>query len=173
MGKRTHDRALEQKYQEKLKTEFPASPEALSKGELFPASVAYTPRVSETLKPVATASVETVKPVPVSVTPAQPQPAQQPAPAISAGQPENNEIQSLTMASGNYSIQVGAFSSRNNAQNLASKLNAKGYAAFIVQEASRSKSLFKVRVGHFSSLAQAKRAEQQLRLQGYPTKIIP
>ena len=83
------------------------------------------------------------------------------------------EVQSLTVAAGAYSVQVGAFSSRANAQNLAGKLNIKGYPAFIVQSSAGAKPLFKVRVGHFPDLAEAKNAERQLRLDGYPTKIIP
>jgi len=150
LGRRTHDRALEQKYLDKLHAEFPSSPEVLSKTELFPASVPYSPRTAEAVKPAAAPVI-----------------AEADRPVLS------EEVQSLTVAAGAYSVQVGAFSSRANAQNLAGKLTIKGYPAFIVQSSVGAKPLFKVRVGHFPGLAEAKNAERQLRLAGYPTKIIP
>jgi hypothetical protein len=50
-----------------------------------------------------------------------------------------------------FSIQVGAFGSKTNADNLGNELNKKGLAYYIVEESG----VFKVRIGYFSSKNEA------------------
>lgn len=73
-----------------------------------------------------------------------------------------------------YAVQVGSFSNQINAKNLAQKLTAKGYPAYIEEappgHAERS---YRVRVGKFSLRQEALDLEKRLSREGYPTKIYP
>ena len=62
-----------------------------------------------------------------------------------------------------FSVQVGAFSSKSNAGELAEKLKAKGYQAYTVSETARAGGviLYRVRVGKYKSRSEA---ENQARL---------
>ena len=73
----------------------------------------------------------------------------------------------------NYTVQVGAFSSEDNAKKLAAKLTGKGYTVFLAEAVSGSNRIFKVRVGNFKNQREAREAEKKLQKEGYPTKIIP
>lgn len=146
LGSRTNDRQQENEYREKLRTEFPKSPEALTAQRLFPltqpqASPAMTPETKE--KPAR--------------------------PALAVSRQTDYDV----VLPGQYSVQVGAFSSRLNAARLKNSLQAQGHSAFVIEGFADSKRIYKVRVGMFSALAQAQRAEKELRLQGYPTKLFP
>jgi cell division protein FtsN len=55
-----------------------------------------------------------------------------------------------------YSVQVGAFGEEENARNLADKLGADGYRAYVVEPlASDEKPLYRVRVGPFHDVEEA------------------
>lgn len=71
-----------------------------------------------------------------------------------------------------YTIQVGAFSSKANADSLAKELTNKGYAASVSEGFQEGNKLYKVRVGHFNNRSDAEVLEKRLRKEGYPTKII-
>ncbi len=64
-----------------------------------------------------------------------------------------------------YSVQVGAFSRKDNARALADKLKKKGYAAYIVSEKARAGgvTLYRVRVGKHKTRGEA---ESQARMLG-------
>ena len=72
-----------------------------------------------------------------------------------------------------FTIQVGAFSKNDNAQNLCRILIGKGYKAYIEEASSGSGRTYKVRVGKLSSRFEAQQLERQLSNEGYPTKIFP
>lgn len=76
-------------------------------------------------------------------------------------------------ASGDWALQIGAFVSRQNAEGLVAKLEAKGYAAYIARPEGSS-SLFAVRVGPFQTRAQADDTSQRLSRdpEGYKPLII-
>jgi tetratricopeptide (TPR) repeat protein len=168
-GKRTNDREKQRFYSDKLKEEFPQSPEALSNKEFLPGfRNVYVPEVARPAavksEPVVPAqkviSLEVIKPI-------SPQENIASAPAI------NSVDHSQELISGSYSIQVGAFSSAENARKLTLKLKAQGYSSYISLAESFNKKIYKVRVGGFSGLREAKDAEIKLKTKGYPTKIIP
>jgi len=70
-----------------------------------------------------------------------------------------------------YSVQVGSFSKRRNAERLLNKLMRKRLDAYILQdEASKN---FRVRIGHLTMRADAESLEARLKKDGYPTKIFP
>lgn len=72
---------------------------------------------------------------------------------------------------GMYSVQVGAFGSRSNAERLKSKLAEQGYAVKIAESGPGEKKSYKVRVGSESSRPSAEVLKRELSLQGYPTTI--
>jgi len=61
---------------------------------------------------------------------------------------------------GTFSIQVGAFSSRDAANSVVARLKGKGYDAYVV---TPSEGLFNVRVGRFAGRADAERVQAKLR----------
>ena len=67
-----------------------------------------------------------------------------------------------------YKVQVGAFSIRANAENLANELRIKGYEVIIIFEGG----LYKVQVGAFRIRANAERLVEELKGQGYEAIIV-
>lgn len=75
-----------------------------------------------------------------------------------------------TVKSGYFSVQVGSFKSRSNAQKLASKLSVKGYEAR-AEMPPASDRLYRVKVGRLHSNEEAERLAAKLKREGYPTRI--
>jgi N-acetylmuramoyl-L-alanine amidase len=67
-----------------------------------------------------------------------------------------------------YRVQVGAFSSRENADARVAALSADGFSGYVVHEGR----LFKVRVGAFRDRARAEELAQRLRAKGYDVIIV-
>ena len=74
-------------------------------------------------------------------------------------------------APGDFSVQVGVFSSKENATNLATELLKKGFGAYAEDTEIEGKASYRVRVGKSSTQQEAVELEKQLQQQGYPTKI--
>lgn len=72
-----------------------------------------------------------------------------------------------------YSVQVGCFSKKTNAQNLAGSLNEKGYPVYIEEMGSKNGPVYRVRIGKTNSRQEAAELERRLSKEGYPTNIIP
>ena len=73
-----------------------------------------------------------------------------------------------------FTIAVGAFLSKKNAQDLLDNLKNKGYDAYLVEGSDKAQKIFKVRVGKFVSRIAAEFEEEKLRLQEHlPTKVLP
>mgnify|MGYP001594814574 CR=1 FL=1 len=72
-----------------------------------------------------------------------------------------------------FTVQVGAFSRFNNANNLCKRLIDKGYPAYIQEFDSKDAKSYRVRVGKLNSRLEAKELEKRLSQEGYPTKIYP
>ena len=72
-----------------------------------------------------------------------------------------------------FTVQVGAFSRFNNANNLCKRLIDKGYPAYIQELESKDAKSYRVRVGKLNSRLEAKELEKRLSRDGYPTKIYP
>jgi tetratricopeptide (TPR) repeat protein len=73
----------------------------------------------------------------------------------------------------NYSVQVGSFSSMNNALNLTNKLKNRGYSAYIVISQKLSGKAYQVRVGKLRLRSQAEELSKKLSRDGYPVKVCP
>jgi len=143
LGGRTGDSQQQREYSEKLKKEFPKSPEAGMQVKLFPESRMTQVRSLKVIFPeVPPAAVEQV-------------------------------LVEKTVQNGIYCVQVGAFSKELNANNLAQKLKDKGYPAYVESATLKERIIYKVRIGKFENRAQAKKLENELSGLGYPTKIYP
>ena len=64
-------------------------------------------------------------------------------------------------ASGNFTIQVGAFKDKASADSIVTRLKAKGFAAYVVSP--EGEGLFNVRVGNFATRPEAERVQGKLR----------
>lgn len=62
-----------------------------------------------------------------------------------------------------WSVQVGSFASRDNAERMLKKLKDKGYPAFIYRNADENPPLFRVRAGPYMQQDEAKANAQRLR----------
>ncbi len=72
-----------------------------------------------------------------------------------------------------YSVQVGAFASQENAEKLARELSAKGYVSYSEHSSQGDKDIYRVKAGRFAALEEAQALEARLSKEGYPTKICP
>ncbi|MBU1042859.1 MAG: SPOR domain-containing protein [Candidatus Omnitrophica bacterium] len=73
-----------------------------------------------------------------------------------------------------FTIQVGCFSSPENADKLSKDLLSKGYEVFVTPFDSNGNKLYRVRVGEFVSLIAAEHTEQELKDKEHlPTHIFP
>lgn len=75
------------------------------------------------------------------------------------------------LADAYFSVQVGSFSKKDNAQKLTKKLIKQGYQAYMPKLSSDN--LHRVWVGKFSEKSDALRLERSLKNHGYPTKLRP
>ncbi|HZK40085.1 MAG TPA: SPOR domain-containing protein [Atribacterota bacterium] len=62
-----------------------------------------------------------------------------------------------------YTVQVGAFSKEEGAQNLAKEIRGKGYQTYVI----KGKTLYKVQVGEFKTSDEAKAISEKLKKFGY------
>lgn len=92
----------------------------------------------EELKPVA-------NPKPAAAPPA-PRPPAPAAPAVQAAQ---------APATGGWAVQVAALNVRSEAEAVAKRLAAKGYAAYVVTPGNGTPSVFRVRIGPFNTRREA------------------
>lgn len=72
-----------------------------------------------------------------------------------------------------YSVQVGAFSKKENAANLLSKLASKEYPAYIEEPSGGAKLIYRVKVGRLKVKADAEALRKKLTEDGFPTKLCP
>jgi tetratricopeptide (TPR) repeat protein len=71
-----------------------------------------------------------------------------------------------------FTVQVGAFSGKNNALSLIKELQDK-YDVYIFEDRNKNTTLYKVRVGKFKERKDAERIRGRLIKQGYPARIFP
>lgn len=81
-------------------------------------------------------------------------------------------IRVLDSGSGEYTVQLGAFTSRDKAERLLKALGVEGRAKAYISEARISGRLFyRVRAGDFATRAEAKRVAESLAYEGYETVL--
>lgn len=79
-------------------------------------------------------------------------------------------IEETALSSLQYSVQVGAFGRRRNAERLLNRLLRNRYDAFISRDGQEER--FRVRVGRLPGAEEASALETRLKKDGYPTKIV-
>lgn len=141
-------------------TAIPPAPEPSIRNEVPPAVVPAISLPNPAPKPDIPPPLTTVS-LPVNVkstaaSPAVPAPTPSPKP-----KPEARF----------YTVQVGAFGSNANAENLASELKKKFEGVFIDNAGSGS-TPYRVRVGRVSTLASARRLQSQLKAQGFDAYLV-
>ena len=72
-----------------------------------------------------------------------------------------------------FTVQVGSFGTKINAQNLSDKLAVEGFSPYIVEMDAKGRRLYRVRIGKLNSREDAKKLEESLKEKGYPTHIFP
>jgi DedD protein len=115
--------------------------------------------------PATVASDMLVKAAPAKAEPTtvQPPPKPQSAPAQTAA----------ASTTGMWAVQLGSFSSQENAERLAASLRKDGYAAFISQLKSGSQQLHRVRVGPQKDRGSAESVAAQLQKAGHKGQVVP
>ncbi|MBI3333817.1 MAG: SPOR domain-containing protein [Candidatus Omnitrophica bacterium] len=72
-----------------------------------------------------------------------------------------------------FSVQVGAFRTRENALRLKAELERRGYPAAVNRAEMGGDEFHRVRVGRFSKREEAEEERKRLDAQGFPGKVVP
>jgi cell division septation protein DedD len=114
--------------------------------------LSYFNRLQKTSPPA-----ESLKPAPAAVPPPSPKaPARAPTPAPAAAPA------SATTQGQGWAVQVAALNARPEADAVAKRLSAKGYAAFVLPPATGTPMVFRVRVGKFGTKREAETVAAKL-----------
>jgi cell division protein FtsN len=87
-------------------------------------------------------------------------------PERKAPEPKPREVQNLEVKGGTsavYTVQVGAFRDKRQAEVLRQRLHQRGYSAQVMLSGTRTARFYRVRLGEFTTPAQAKRLVGQLK----------
>ena len=97
-----------------------------------------------------------------------------PEPAPKAVTPEP-EVKKAPAASttGMWAVQLGSFSSKENADRLAANLRKQGYAAFLSQLSTASGQLHRVRIGPQKDRQSAEAMAARLKKVGHEGQVVP
>ncbi len=127
------------------------------------------------------------QPVPANPTP--PQPAEEarrepeakaaasvPTPAPPAAESKATQAPATAAgesATGMWAVQLGSFSSKENAERLAADLRNQGFAAFLSQLETDAGALQRVRIGPQKDRASAQAIAAQLQTAGHEGRVVP
>ncbi len=125
-------------------------------------------------------------PVPVITRQAAAPPAVQPSPTVepvaAAPQPAGAEedaapsrpvVAPAESSTGMWAVQLGSFSSKDNAERLAAELRKQGYAAFLSQVAADDGRLHRVRIGPQRDRDSAEAMAARLEKVGHKGQVVP
>jgi DedD protein len=144
------------------------------------------PRADTAAAPAATPTLPTVDssaPAPVTEAPTASTPQNPPAvkeelvaPPVRAAEakPAVKEpaVQAVTLARGEFSVQVGAFGSEATARKLVADLEADGMPAYISPLSKSGKTLHRVRAGPVPDRAAADKLAARLKARGLPVSVV-
>lgn len=142
----------------------------LSKGD---GSVSSSPGTTKADSPQAspTSDVPDVQepegPTPAREAKAAPPPPTLPKSEPAAKTPPKSELPAPPKPGSGWSLQIGAYRSRENADKQAAALKAKGYPATV----SQIGGLFRVRVGSYPERAEADRVAAKLKQEGFASSV--
>ncbi len=71
-----------------------------------------------------------------------------------------------------WSVQLGSFSSKANADKLVHQLKARGFSVYVIASGSGSSSRFKVRMGPWADRAAAEREVDKLKAAGHAATVV-
>ena len=83
------------------------------------------------------------------------------------------EVASAASSTGMWAVQIGSFSSQENAENLAADLRRQGFAAFLSQHSGASGPLHRVRVGPQRDREEAEAMAARLSSAGHGGQVVP
>jgi DedD protein len=110
-------------------------------------------------------------PGPAPATPSPVPAPQQQEPVRATAAPANPGAHESVPPLAGWTVQLGSFASRANAERLVRDLKARGYAAFLTESASGGRKLYRVRVGPAGDRASAQTLAAQLRSAGHPGSV--
>jgi DedD protein len=108
----------------------------------------------------------------VSETPAAAPVAAPAAPPTAPAPVESPKISPTSRASSSWSVQLGSFASRANADNLMRQLKAQGFAVFILTSGSGQAARYRVRIGPLEDRDSAERTAAKLKALGHISSIV-
>ena len=135
--------------------------------EPVPVAAAVTEPASEREEPVAKPEP---KPEPEQRRESQPKTNPEPAPAKPEAQPPAAASASAT---GMWAVQLGSFTSQENAERLAADLRKQGFAAFLSQLSTDSGQLHRVRIGPQKDRESAEAMAARLAKAGHKGQVVP
>lgn len=135
--------------------------------EPVPVAAAVTEPAAEREEPVAKPEP---KPEPEPRREPQPKTNPEPAPAKPEAQPPAAASASTT---GMWAVQLGSFTSQENAERLAADLRKQGFAAFLSQLSTDSGQLHRVRIGPQKDRESAEAMAARLAKAGHKGQVVP
>lgn len=103
---------------------------------------------------------------------AKPEPKKAAEPLPAPEKPKATPVSKQQSTTGMWAVQLGSFSSRENAERLASDLRKQGYSAFLGQLKTASGQLHRVRIGPQKDRASAESMAAKLRTQGHQGQVV-
>jgi DedD protein len=99
--------------------------------------------------------------------------AEAPPAAAARAEPASATAANPRPERGNFVVQLGSFSSRDNADRLVRDMKARGFSAFVAPITSNGRELFRVRVGPTRDRASAESLATELKRAGQSGSIVP
>jgi DedD protein len=96
----------------------------------------------------------------------------EPAPKVVTPEPEVKKAPAAS-TTGMWAVQLGSFSSKENADRLAANLRKQGYAAFLSQLSTSSGQLHRVRIGPQKDRQSAEAMASRLKKVGHEGQVVP
>ena len=90
-----------------------------------------------------------------------------------AEEPASTAVATTSSATGMWAVQLGSFSSQENAERLAADLRKQGFAAFLSQLSTSSGQLHRVRIGPQKDRESAEAMAARLAKAGHKGKVLP
>jgi DedD protein len=143
-------------------------PERLAAVELAPVDVPTAPPAEAPPAPTHPRVTATAPPEPPSVAAPPPTPVAPPA----AADPPPPELPPAHAAQSGYAVQVGALADAASADQLAAKLEARGFRTYVAPSAEPGARRWRVRVGPVATREEAQRLAEQLGREKLPTWVL-
>ncbi|MBC8028160.1 MAG: SPOR domain-containing protein [Steroidobacteraceae bacterium] len=120
----------------------------------------------------ASTTPDVVAPMAIAPIPTPVSPPALTSTATAAAPREDARLVVKPIPAGVFAVQLGSFSSRDNANRLVREMTAKGFAAFVAPITSNGRELYRVRVGPARDRAAAEALATQLRRIGQTGSIV-